>query len=103
MTTRHIYGSHGDFEIDENGLPIGEVPDAYKKYIRFDLKEYNEWCAKNGNPPKLENIDIMSIGLWFSKDGIETYDPPDEEWRKIEVGGWNTLNLNEGTKEALGL
>lgn len=103
MTTRHIYGSHGDFEIDENGLPIGEIPEEYKKYKRFDIKEYDEWWAKNGHPSKLENIDILSIGLWYIKDGVETYDPPESEWRDIELGGWKGITLNEGTQEALGL
>lgn len=103
MTTRHIYGSHGDFEIDENGLPIGEIPEAYKKYKRFDLKEYNEWWEKNGHKSKLENIDIMSIGLWYDKDGEEKYDPADPEWRKIELNGWQSMPINEGTKEVLGL
>lgn len=97
MSTRHIFGSHGDFEIDEEGLPLGEIPGEYKKYKRFDLKEYDEWCQKNGNPKKLENIDIMSIGLWYEKDGKEEYDPADNGWRKIELEGWPQPIIDNGT------
>jgi len=103
MPTRHIFGSHGDFEITEEGLPVGEIPEAYKKYKRFDLKEYDEWCAKNGHPKKLENIDIMSIGLWYMDGEEEKFDPPDAGWRKIEIEGWEPIIANEGLGKALGL
>lgn len=100
--SRNIIGSHGEFEINEEGLPVGEIPEEYKKYVRFDLKEYDEWCQKNGNPKKLENIDIMSIGLWYVEDEVEKYDPADDGWRKVEIQGWPTIIDNGTVAELVG-
>ena len=88
MSTRRVVGSSGEFEITEEGLPVGELPKEYQKYKRFDVKEYDKWRKKNGNLKKLETIDIMSIGIWIEQKGVEKYNPPDKNWRKIEVKGW---------------
>lgn len=105
MSTRYIFGSHGEFEINEEGLPVGEVPAAYKKAIRFDVKEYDDWCQKHSNHPKLKNVDILSIGVWVSHEGGEKYLRAVEAWRKCEVDGWpphlpgHTPTENEPTHE----
>lgn len=101
MSTRHVVGSSGEFEITEEGLPVGKLPKEYRKYKRFDLKEYDEWCKKNGNLKKLETIDIMSIGIWIEQGGVEKYDPADAKWREIEVKGWPQPIIDNGSLGAL--
>jgi hypothetical protein len=78
---RTVHSSHGDFEVDEIGIPTDAIFDTCEQYsnvLRVDLEEYDRWAGK----PE-DHIDILLIGIWVNVDGGITYSPADEEARKL--------------------
>lgn len=107
MSKLHVFGSYGDFEIDEEtGVPTGhESIKEYSDITKFDVKEYQAWVKKCGYDNTVEQIDIISIGFWGKgKEGKEMFFEPDSTWRKQMAEGWpQPIVANEGLAEALGV
>jgi len=70
-----VYGSHGTFEIDERGVPHGEVPRAYGLIVRWDLAEWQRYW----NKPFIESFDVLDLGGW-TQNGA--YEPAEADWRE---------------------
>lgn len=69
---RNIFGSHGEFTIDEKGIPTGEIPEPYRNIRRVDLPE---------NAEDMDPVDILCCGLEFTDaEGVVGYEPPDPEY-----------------------
>lgn len=100
---QRVFGSHGDFYIDKDGAPIGDVPDEYQNVKKVDLKEFGEWCKKVGIEHTDGEIDILSIGYWYDEDGVEKYEPAEEDYRRITSEGWpQPIVMDEATAKVLG-
>lgn len=99
----HIFGSHGDFTINDDGTFAGEAPEGYPGIQKFDVTEYREWAKKIGD--ESDSVDILNIGYWYeSKEGENKYEPPDEGYRKHVEEGWpQPIITNEGLAGALGV
>jgi hypothetical protein len=85
-----IFGSHGAFSINDDGSRTEEpLPEDYNDIIRFDVKEYKEWVEKHKLGDS-DTLDILVIGYWYKgKDGVEKYNPAEEDYRKQVVEGWS--------------
>lgn len=89
MKTIEVSGSHGALYVDSTtGKVVGYVPqdwdeteqgEGYGDIVRVDLDEHKEyWGLKQ---PK-DSIDILDVGYWYLKDGVEHYEEPVEDWRE---------------------
>lgn len=104
MKLRHIFGSSGDFTINEEGIIVGEAPKEYSDITRFDVAEYEKWVEEKGIKFKLDKevdtLDIIVIGYWVG----DRYFEADSEYRKFVEEGWPAPIIgNEGLGKALGL
>jgi len=98
-----VFGSHGDFYIDKEGVPTGNVPKEYQNVKKVDLKEFDEWWKKCGFNDTVECIDILTIGYWYDEDGVEKYSPAEADYRKIAAEGWpQPIIVDEATAKVLG-
>jgi hypothetical protein len=73
-----VHSSHGEFEIDENGIVIKfdanpEAEADYHNYVRFDLPEYKKHYGELDT-----EYDILDLGFW-KKDG--SYETPEKDFR----------------------
>ena len=74
-----VHSSHGEFEIDENGIVIKfdanpEADADYHNYVRFDLPEYKKHYGELDT-----EYDILDLGFW-QKDG--SYEAPEKDFRE---------------------
>lgn len=65
--------------------------------IRFDLAEYRAFWA-NRHPECLDagHIDILDVGFWHLRDGMEVYEPAEAHFRY----GWITEEVEEAARTA---
>ena len=99
MSKLHVFGSYGEFDVDEDGVPTGhEGIKEYNDITKFDVAEYRAWVTKTGYDNTVDQVDILAIGFWGKdKSGKETYFSPDSTWRKQMMEGWPQPIIDNGT------
>lgn len=99
---RSVFGTHGEFVIDKDGLPIGDVPQEYKHIKKVNLKEFEEWSSKVKGRNDWD-VDILTVGYWYDDDsGVEKYSPAEDDYRKLCENGWPIV-MDPDTAKNLGL
>jgi hypothetical protein len=93
-----IYGSNGEFFVDEYGWPIDKdsMPDDYQQFHRFNVREYKQWMDRIGiqwDKDSELTIDILDIGAWHGS--FNSYEMPDEDHRNE----WAIECLNEAKEK----
>lgn len=76
----HIWSSNGEIIIDETGAILDSITylgGEFPAFTRFDTAEFVQCYGKLDN-----DIDILDIGMWHMKDGVEKYEPAEPDFRK---------------------
>lgn len=85
-----LMSSHGEVKFDRRSGVVLEVvhydpghKENLQEYKRVDLEE---WRARYPGREMGPELDILDMGLWYNEaGGVETYEPPAEEWRTGEL------------------
>ena len=83
MKTAIVHSSYGDITIEyDSGKVISTNPadSYYDNIIRFDVDEYEKHYGTKEN-----EYDILDIGTWETKDGIEKRYVADPNFRRFQA------------------
>lgn len=92
----HVQGSHGHFSVDDEGMPITELPHDYRDIRRLDVSELRDWLKtlpKDFSEGPDFHIDILEVGYWYGDK--KEYEPPDSYHRKHVEAGFSQVVLND--------
>lgn len=93
----HINSSHGESNVDEEGMPLTVLP-TYEHIVRFDVEEYRSWAKKtwpNEKQDELMEVDIIEIGFWWMDGTEKKYSEPDHFYRKRLEDGQRVVFASE--------